>query len=746
MDYLEGLNANQREAAQTIEGPLLIIAGPGSGKTRVITHRIAHLVKTCGVNPRRILAVTFTNKAAKEMRLRLAKLLGQGQQDVMLGTFHSICARLLRIEGQNIGLDKDFVIYDDSDQIWVVKQALEDLNLDQKKVVPRACLHFISTSKSQLLTAEQNVAHLHGQFEETANRVYERYEQLLAESKALDFDDLLTKTVMMLNTHPEILEKYQERYLHVLVDEFQDTNISQYQLARLLAGKHRNICVVGDPDQSIYSWRQADIRNILNFEKDYPEAKVITLDQNYRSTKTILEAATSMISANKQRKQKNLWTDNEAGQAILVVEAYNEKEEAQFVVRETDILTKRKTFDPGDIAVMYRTNAQSRALEEAFLRHGIPYRLVGGLRFYERKEVKDALAYLRLMQNPFDSASMARIINVPTRGIGDRSVEELTKWAHSMNIPPYAALQLLANAEEPAKQEDKPESPFNARTVQALAGFLTLINGLIEKSKNMDIVQLLDAVMKDTGYKSYLEEDEEGETKWENIQELRTVAAEYKQMMPEEGLQSFLENVALVSDVDGMDDGGEAVTLITLHLAKGLEYPVVFIIGLEEGLLPHQRSIDADNESHDEMEEERRLFYVGMTRAEKRLYLIRAFRRSFRGMTGANQPSRFLYDIPRNLITTPAQAEKQARLNLSPQTQYPQPQRIPWDSAGTPPKDAKPAPDYKAGDHVRHAAFGEGVVVNCVPNGQDYEVTVAFKGTAGVKRLLLSYAPLEKVV
>ena len=452
-----------------------------------------------------------------------------------------------------------------------------------------------------------------------------------------------------------------------------------------------------------------------------------------------------MISANKQRKPKELWTDNEAGQAILVVEAYNEKEEAQFVVREIEVLTKRKTFEPGDIAVMYRTNAQSRALEEAFLRHGVPYRLVGGLRFYERKEVKDALAYLRLIQNPFDSASMARVINVPTRGIGDRSVEELTKWAHSLNIPPYAALQLLANAEAPSKPEDKPESPFNARTEQALSGFLSLINGLIEKSKNMDIVQLFDALMKDTVYKSYLEEDEEGETKWENIQELRTVAAEYKMMMPEEGLQSFLENVALVSDVDDMDKGGEAVTLITLHLAKGLEYPVVFIIGLEEGLLPHQRAIDADNESHDEMEEERRLFYVGMTRAGKRLYLIRAFRRAFRGMTGANQPSRFLYDIPRSLITTPAQAEKQARLNLSPQAQYPQPQRLAW-GGNAPAQEAKPAPDYKAGDHVKHAVFGEGVVVNCMPNGQDYEVTVAFKGTAGVKRLLLSYAPLEKVV
>ena len=744
MDYLEGLNANQREAAQTIEGPLLIIAGPGSGKTRVITHRMAYLIKTCGVNPKRVIAVTFTNKAAKEMRLRVARLVGQGQGDVTVGTFHSICARLLRIEGQNIGLDSAFAIYDDADQIWAVKQALEDLNLDQKKIAPRACLNFISAAKSELLTPEHNAAQLHSVFEETANRVYERYEQLLSESKALDFDDLLTKTVIMLQEHPEILQKYQDRYQHVLVDEFQDTSPSQYQLVRMLAAKHRNICVVGDPDQSIYSWRQADIRNILNFEKDYPEAKVITLEQNYRSTKTILEAATSMIAANKQRKQKQLWTDNEDGQAILVVEAYNEKEEAQFVVRETEILTKRKTFEPGDIAVMYRTNAQSRALEEAFLRHGVPYRLVGGLRFYERKEVKDALAYLRMIQNPFDSASMARIINVPARGIGDRSVEELTKWAHSMNIPPYAALQLLANA-EPSEETDKLQSPFNARTEQALSGFLSLINGLIEKSKNMDVVQLFDALMKDTGYKSYLEEDEEGETKWENIQELRTVAAEYKLMMPEEGLQSFLENVALVSDVDDMDKGGEAVTLITLHLAKGLEYPVVFIIGLEEGLLPHQRAIDDDNESHDEMEEERRLFYVGMTRAEKRLYLIRAFRRSFRGMTNGNQPSRFLYDIPRSLITTPAQAEKQARLNLSPQTQYPQPQRIAW-SGGDTPKQARPAPDYKAGDHVRHAAFGEGVVVNCMPNGQDYEVTVAFKGTAGVKRLMLSYAPLEKVV
>ncbi len=443
MDILAELNPAQRAAVEAINGPVLILAGPGSGKTRVITHRIAYLVRVVGVNPRRIMAVTFTNKAAREMEARLGQLVSGSVKDLTLGTFHAICARILRQEGQAIGIDPKFTIYDDDDQISLLKRSLQELNLDPKQFAPRAIQSAITAAKSQTITPEEYHRHSRSYFEEVVQRVYERYQKLLTAASALDFDDLLMQAVLLFRQHPDILARYQSRYLHIQVDEFQDTNLVQYELMKQLAGKYRNICVVGDPDQSIYSWRSADLRNILNFEKDYPDAKVVLLEQNYRSTKAILETASHVISANKQRKPKELWTENEPGEPPCIIETYSGEEEAQFVVNEVDRLVRAGEARHGDCAVMYRTNAQSRLLEEAFIRYGMPYKLVAGTRFYERREVKDIIAYLRLIQNPYDTVSLLRIINVPQRGIGQRSLDELTRWAQSHGVPEFRALQML---------------------------------------------------------------------------------------------------------------------------------------------------------------------------------------------------------------------------------------------------------------------------------------------------------------
>ena len=713
MDVLEGLNQAQREAVEAVEGPLLILAGPGSGKTRVIAHRVAYLIKVWGISPYHILAVTFTNKAAREMKERLYHLLGSSVEDLTLGTFHAICARILRRDGAHIGLDPKFVIYDDDDQISLVKRSLNELDLDPKRYNPRVFLSAISSAKSRLIDSGDYAKYTY--FDEVVQRVYQRYQELLDESKALDFDDLLMKTVFLFRQCPDVLSKYQQRYYHVLIDEFQDTNIAQYVLAKQLAGKYRNICVVGDPDQSIYSWRFADLRNILSFERDYPDAKVIYLEQNYRSTKTILEVAQHVISANRQRKEKRLWTENEIGVPITVAETYTEQEEAQFVVNEVDSLTSQGLFKPGDCAVMYRTNAQSRAIEEAFVRYGMPYKLVGATRFYERREIKDVIAYLKLIHNPYDSVSLSRIINVPPRGIGSRTMEELSRWAKARSLPIYAALQMVADAGE--------KSPLNPRTSRALINFLTMLNELMAKSDELDIVELFDLVLERSGYKEYILEGEDGEDRWDNILELRTVASEYRHLSASDGLSAFLERVALVSDVDSYDEKVDAVTLITLHAAKGLEFPVVFIVGMEEGLLPHIKSFD----DPDQMEEERRLCYVGITRAKERVYLVRAFRRSSLGSSVVNLPSRFLLDIPPHLMVPPAKGLQEPRMP---------------SVADSPLRTKAP---LSAGDHVRHAKFGEGIVISCLPTGDDQEVTVAFKGEAGLKRLLLSLAPLERV-
>ncbi len=737
MDILSDLNPAQREAVEMISGPVLILAGPGSGKTRVITQRIAYLMRVCQVSPRRIMAVTFTNKAAREMEERLRNLVSGSLDNLTIGTFHAICARILRIDGRAINVDSHFVIYDDDDQISLIKRALKELSLDPNQYAPRAIQSAISAAKSQLMTPADYLQHSHSYFEEVVNRVYERYQQLLTASNALDFDDLLMKTEQLFRNNPELLARYQSRYLHILVDEFQDTNLVQYELVKLLAGKYRNICVVGDPDQSIYSWRSADLRNILNFEEDYPEAKVILLEQNYRSTKMILEAASRVIAANQQRKPKKLWTENEEGQPTVVAEAYNEQEEAQFVVSEIDNLMRRGEVRAGDCAVMYRTNAQSRALEEAFMRYGMPYRLVAGTRFYERREVKDILAYLRVIHNPYDNVSLLRVINVPSRGIGDRSLLELSQWARSQGVAEYQALQLLVEASEAGAAADR--ISFSPRLVRSLTAFARMMTGFVERSKELKIVELFDLVVANSGYQGYVTSMVDGEERWENILELRTAVQEYRDLPPQEGLAAFLEGVALVADIDGLDSGVDAATLITLHQAKGLEFPVVFIVGMEEGILPHFRSFDDPVQ----MEEERRLCYVGITRARQRAYLVRAFRRSLMGSSTVNKPSRFLLDIPPRLTSgSSSWATKDSQIA--------EPRYSRTDAAA--PETATPetvSPEaatlqLKAGDHVYHHSFGEGVVVNCRQVRNDNEVVVAFDG-AGVKRLLLGFANLEKV-
>jgi DNA helicase II / ATP-dependent DNA helicase PcrA len=727
MDVLTELNPAQKEAVESIEGPILILAGPGSGKTRVITHRVAYLIKVCGINPHRIMAVTFTNKAAKEMVERLQKLVSSSVNELTLGTFHAICARILRRDGKCIGIAPGFIIYDEEDQLNLIKRGLQELNLDPKKFVPRAILSAISASKSRMLSPQDCALGSRSYFDEVVGRVYERYQKLLTESQALDFDDLLMRTVTLFRDYPEILKKYQERYVHIMVDEFQDTNLTQYELVKQIAGKYRNICVVGDPDQSIYSWRFADLRNILNFEKDYPDAKVVLLEQNYRSTGRILDTASHVIQINQQRKHKELWTKNEPGDLTNVIETYTEQEEAQFVVKEIERLIDNGEAKPGDCAVMYRTNAQSRVIEEAFVRYGLPYKLVAGTRFYERREIKDVISYLRLVQNPSDSVSLMRIINVPGRGIGQHSLDDLAKWASLQGISHYEALQHLANPANTAGQ-----AAFSARIAKSLGTFGSLLKDLIAQSREMNLVDFFDLLVSRSGYKDNILNEEDGDERWDNIMELRTVAEEYRELPPIEGLAAFLEGVALVSDVDDLKEAADKVTLITLHQAKGLEFEVVFIVGVEEGLLPHFRSMDDPFQ----MEEERRLCYVGITRARRKIYLLHAFRRNLMGRSTVNKASRFLQDIPRNLVSggdfwQAAQSPLGTDFRAEP-VKAPEPVPQP------------PAAEFKTGERVQHAQFGEGIVVTCNARGNDREVTVAF-GRVGVKKLLLSFAKLEKI-
>ena len=727
-NLLEGLNPAQKQAVEHVEGPLLIIAGPGSGKTRVIVQRVAYLVRTCGVSPRRICVVTFTNKAAKELRDRLGRLLGGGvAEQVTAGTFHSICSRILRIDGEAIGLDKDFTIYDRDDQLGVLKKAFQRANIEPKKFSPSAVLSAISGAKAQLLSVEGFRAKAGSYFDEVVLRAYEEYQGFLYANQAVDFDDLLMRTTQLFRDHSEVLERYQERYLHLMVDEFQDTNIAQYTLAKQIAGKWRNFAVVGDPDQSIYGWRHADIRNILNFQTDFPDAETVLLEENYRSTANILSAASEVISGNQKRVEKRLVSTISGDSPVWVYEAYDEEEEAAWVVEEVDRLRKKGELKYGDAAVAYRVNAQSRALEEACIRHGVPYRLVGALKFYQRREIKDVIAYLRVLSNPADDVSMERVVNVPPRGIGQKSVDELTRWARTLGVSMRKALDILA--EDPSTETAIPKAGQ-----AALERLGLLMKELQEASQTMEVAEFLDLVLDRTRYRSYLLDDiEEGEDRWDNVRELRTVAADFAGVDPSEGLNAFLEQVALVSDVDNADDGGDGITLITLHQAKGLEFPTVFMVGMEEGMLPHIRSFD-DPAS---MEEERRLCYVGMTRAKERLYLTRAFRRRVNGSTLPGIPSRFLNDIPRKLLASPTEEAKPKATMGSGRVDGMNGHDTPDGESGTP-----QPPPFQAGDKVSHGKFGDGIVVSCKAVNDDYEVAVAFVD-GGVKRLLQSLAKLQ---
>ena len=756
MEIAAGLNPAQQEAVLAGGGPLLILAGPGSGKTRVIAHRIAHLVADEGIAPWRIVAVTFTNKAAREMRERVLALLGSQAQDLALGTFHAICSRILRADGGAIGVDRGFTIYDDGDQLTLIKRAFTELALDSRRINPRAVLSRISRAKSEVVDADRFALRAADYFEEVVGRVYRVYQRLLDENRALDFDDLIGRTVELFQASEAALRKYSQRYLQVLVDEFQDTNIAQYTLMRLLASAHGNICVVGDPDQSIYGWRAADVRNILNFERDFPNTKVVLLEQNYRSTQTILDSAQSVINVNSRPKQRELWTENGFGEAVTLLVGLDEQDEARLIVEEIRSALKGNERRPGDIAVMYRTNSQSRALEEALVARRIPYRLVGGTRFYQRREIKDLLAYLRLINNPFDSVSLLRVLNVPPRGIGNRTQSELVEWAQAQSLPVYSALQLL-EAREHGDEAPTVRPPFQTRTTSVLLRFVRLLNDHIDRKATDSLTDLIDHLLEATDYRVFLQEQyEDGAERWENVVELRAAAVRYQE---EQGaptaeasdgrdlLAGFLEGVSLVSDVDELDERADAVTLITLHTAKGLEFPVVFISGVEEGVLPHSRSYDDPSQ----MEEERRLCYVGITRAKERLYLTRAQRRSLMGGSSANPLSRFINDIPVDLTTTRERLDRVEREAWPPPVR----QRLTPFPAGLDPglqngrqeereRPVLAAPTrYHTGGRVRHAKFGEGTIVSLRDTGEDKELTVAFTGGHGVKRLLLSYAPLE---
>ncbi|MCY4529488.1 MAG: UvrD-helicase domain-containing protein [Chloroflexi bacterium] len=759
-NILSELNPRQREAVETISGPLLIVAGPGSGKTRVITHRIAYLADKCGVEPYRIAALTFTNKAAREMRERAATLMRTRNDQVTMSTFHSFCARVLRRHGELLGLDKDYTIYDQSDQTSLVKRAMEELKINPKQFSPGTILSSISGAKSKLIGAEGYGLKKADYFEEIVHRVYERYEDLLTQSSALDFDDLILKTHTLLRQHSDVAESYRDRYVHIMVDEFQDTNIAQYEIAKQLTGEYRNLCVVGDPDQSIYSWRNADIRNILSFKKDFSDARTISLEENYRSTETILEAAQKVIAPNRQRLEQNLFTKLGRGVPIVVHESYDENDEAQFVISEIQSL-KRTGKAWSDIAVMYRVNAQSRALEEMCLRYDVPYHLVGSIKFYQRQEVKDIIAYLRLIANHNDDVSFRRIVNVPTRGIGQRTMSELDRLAWGRGSSLYAAIdETAAMLERPGNYV----APLPARSIKALQDFKAMIDDLTDKNAEYEPSALIEAVLQRTGYGDHIESDaERSEERKENVRELQSVAKDLLDYGEDNPLTAFLERVSLVSDADNVGESPDAVTLITLHQAKGLEFPVVFIVGMEEGVMPHMRSIDSGDPA--EIEEERRLCYVGVTRAKEKLHLVRAFRRGFRGRSGSApaMPSRFLADIPQDLLAKPDLSPGRSRLSGQQSQPASRPPTTRADGPGervvrqpdSPVirrrrRDARAAPQnaglaLNTGDRVRHKTFGEGIVTEAKASRGDTEVTVAFKDGQGVKRLLLSFAPLEKV-
>jgi DNA helicase-2/ATP-dependent DNA helicase PcrA len=722
-DLLQGLNLEQQKAVKHTEGPLLLLAGAGSGKTKTLTHRIAYIVAETNTSPANVLAVTFTNKAAKEMRERLAHLLGQSAADrsfmPFMGTFHSICVRMLRYDGEQIGIPRNFVIFDEGDRLNTVKDAMRRLGISEKQFTPRSIASMISSAKNDLVSSDEFAMTARLPVQQTAADVYPLYEKLRKEAAALDFDDLIAETVRLLQEVPEIRQKWQRQFRHILIDEYQDTNTAQYKLVKLLISDPANICVVGDDWQSIYSWRGADFTNILNFERDFPGALVVKLEQNYRSTKHILDAAHSVISKNVQRSEKKLWTAAGEGQPVQIMQVGSEHHEAEAVVSRIKSSVGLRVRPYGDYAVLYRTNAQSRTIEEAFIRYGVPYRMVGGQRFYDRKEIKDLLAYLRLVYQPSDRASFLRIVNVPARGLGPKSVSNFFEWQTQNGYSLLQAMQMIDMCNT--------LTPKARKSLGDLGDILATLN---ENKEELQLPELISLVIKRTDYETYLDDGSaQSEDRLQNVKELQSVAREYAEV----GLASFLEEVALISDLDNVDTNADAVTLMTLHAAKGLEFPAVFMVGMEESIFPHSRALYEPSE----MEEERRLCYVGMTRAKEELYMLSAASRMLYGMTQHNPPSRFLSDIDASAATMPtsfgygyqdeADAVPASHLNFNASNE---PRVVPEEAA-----------DLEIGDQVRHKVFGAGRIVSI----EGSTVGVAFAGGAGVKKLNIAFAPLERV-
>ncbi|MGZ4397657.1 MAG: ATP-dependent helicase [Gaiellaceae bacterium] len=709
--YLNELNPAQREAVVTTEGPLLVIAGAGSGKTRVLTYRVAHLIRSCGVKPHEILAITFTNRAAGEMRSRLDALLGPQARRIWIMTFHAACGRILRSEIPRLGYKSSFTIYDQADQIRLITLCLQELDRDPKRFAPRGIHAQISNAKNQLVGPEEYGARVSSFYDRTVAEVYDLYQRRLFAASALDFDDLLYLTVEVLDRFPEARTRWQKAFRYVLVDEYQDTNHAQYRLLQLLAEKHRNICVVGDPDQSIYAFRGADIRNILEFERDFGAAQTIALEQNYRSTNAILETANGVIVNNRERREKRLWSELGEGEPVRVIEVEDEHAEARFIAASIAGLVE-EGYSGREIAVFYRTNAQSRVLEDVLVRQGIGYQVIGGPRFYERAEIKDAVAYLQVLDNPADAVSLLRIANRPRRGIGETSLARLASFAQSLDIPLWDAL---------ARAEEAGVSSAAQRCVESLC---TLLQSLQSAAQELELAELVETVLERSGYMESLRAERtiEAQGRIENLEELVGVAREFQAQAEEPTLSGFLQEISLYSDVDALDEEKSDVTLMTLHNAKGLEFRAVFMIGMEEGIFPHARSIEEQG-----IEEERRLCYVGMTRAMERLVLTHAAVRALYGRRDYNLPSRFLDELPGRHVV-------QERLRPASWTKY-----------GAPAASVAPRgdlPNLSTGDSVRHGTLGEGVITAIEPGGV---VTVRFASDGSERRLMLDYAPLEKI-
>ncbi|MFN7251374.1 MAG: DNA helicase PcrA [Anaerobacillus sp.] len=744
---LNGLNTEQRAAVQHTDGALLIMAGAGSGKTRVLTNRIAYLIGEKEVAPWSILAITFTNKAAKEMKERVKKITGPIAEDIWISTFHSMCVRILRRDIDRIGVKRNFTILDPGDQLSVIKQILKQKNIDSKKFEPRSLLGSISSAKNELKTVKDYLKIAKGPYESTVADVYEAYQKELRKNHALDFDDLIMTTIQLFTQVPEVLEFYQRKFQYIHVDEYQDTNRAQYMLVKMLAARYKNICVVGDSDQSIYGWRGADISNILSFENDYPKSTTIMLEQNYRSTKTILRAANEVINNNFNRKPKNLWTENQSGDNIACFIGDTEHDEAYFVVGKIKELMKEHDYKLTDMAILYRTNAQSRVIEELLVKSNINYNIVGGTKFYDRKEIKDLLAYLRVVANPDDDISLRRIINVPKRGIGATTVDRIAEFAASQGISIYQALHEVE------------QMGLAKGTTNKLIEFIDQMRGWVQLEEYLSVTELVEELLDKTGYRDMLKNEKtiEAQSRLENIDEFLSVTNEFENKNDDKSLVSFLTDLALVADIDKVDEDeneqkdSERVLLMTLHSAKGLEFPVVFLIGMEEGVFPHSRSLFEE----EEMEEERRLAYVGITRAEQRLYLSCAKMRTLFGRTNTNPQSRFIKEIPSEVLDSlNEEKEAPAWARTSRQASTPtsgvgfaagQRQRM---STTTRPQMTTTGGDqftWQVGDKAEHKKWGIGTVVSIKGSVENVELDIAFPQPIGIKRLAAKFAPIKKV-